>query len=551
MEHQLLELVNGELREPTVLLDAWLCECNDPSVKIMPQKASSPASIEEAIALADVVHSTGMWLNYDLKQRFEILQNVAKSLEKYEEQMADADARTTGISINLTRAISGSIKGIFQELANGLKDIGLLTSVRGVHGRIEIERIPWGPTVVIAPWNVPVGTIAPKVAAALAAGAPVILKPSEWAPLSCVYFAKAIHESGLPPGIFQMVVGAGEVGARLVADSRIGSVNFTGSAATGRKVAHACIEHLKPVSLELGGSNPMVVFDDVHIEQAATCALQALTLLNGQWCAGLGRLIVHDKIKHKFVMTLLEKLAAVKMGSSMDTDAEMGPLAFSAHADMIRSKISELEKKGGHVLTATKIPLADDGSARNYVAPTVVEGLSMQDSVSVGEIFGPVATLHTFSTEREAVALANMAPAILMANVMCNDKERAFRVGRMIRSGLVMVNGVGFGFETTNAEPYFSMWGGAGLGDDGCLEVMAKFFSGTRVVGLNGKLDYPQVTRSSRMQHVAADKHATGADGVVLAANGKGGDPSSGSGSKQDNEFRQKFFRRLHITDWS
>jgi acyl-CoA reductase-like NAD-dependent aldehyde dehydrogenase len=347
----------------------------------------------------------------------------------------------------------------------------------GPFGDVLLERLPLGVAAVIAPWNAPSGIACHKLASGLAAGCPVILKPSEWAPGSARIIAEAVAAADLPAGTFQMLHGAAATAGLLVADERVAAVSFTGGLPGGRAVAHACAEGIKPVQLELGGNNPLVVLADADLEASAAGIVYALTTLNGQWCRALGRLLVHESVQAELLARVEEQLHNLVIGSSLAAESTMGPLVHQHHREQVLASIDRYQEQGGTVIRGGELPALDGW----FVQPCLITGLSAQ--LTQQEIFGPVATVHTFSSDAEAVALANQTPFGLAAYVF-GEENHCWDVARQTRAGSIKINGVSL--LNLNPQAPRPAWGLSGLGDEGTRETM-EFFRGNRVIGVAGR----------------------------------------------------------------
>lgn len=498
----LTNIIDGKLEPPGVLAGgAFLKDVN--TGEVLQQLADTASeAVERAIAAADRAHRSGLWSGLSLQERANALARVATELKARCDDIAVLDAVNTGVALAQCKGFIAYAASTFEisvpELNSMFED-----QFEGAFGKCQGVRAPWGPAVIIGPWNAPVSTVASKVAIALVVGCPVILKPSEWAPRGSDVFARAIHAANLPPGVFQLLHGAQSVGQQLVADPRVRCVNFTGSEAIGHQVASKCAEGLKPVLLELGGCAPMLVLQDADVDFAAQGVLRGMTLLNGQWCCGLTRLLVHSSLKESLLQAVLTKLRALTLSSSLtEVGGEtMGPLCHEAHAQMLRERVAELISRGGVAYAPSQLPM--DAPA-TFFAPTLVDGLKHEDCLT--EIFGPVATLHTFESDDEAVAMANAAPAFLLGAVYTKDLERGFQLASKLRASICMVNGQEFGINTTpRPHPAVSFWGGAGYGRDCSTEALVSFFTGARAVGINGVMPgarpgIPQVTTTPAPQ---------------------------------------------------
>jgi acyl-CoA reductase-like NAD-dependent aldehyde dehydrogenase len=459
---------------PGIALGPSVCDANDARA-LAPQRATEPARLDAALAAAARAFETGAWSEMPAEARAEALEKVATLAEARAEAMGLADARTTGAVITVTRLLASVVPHAFREAARQLRAGITLTRLPGKHGEVEVHFLPWGPAAVIAPWNSPSVIGAHKIANALAAGCPVVLKPSEWAPHSCGLIAEAIAAAGLPKGTFQMVHGAAAVGGALVADARIRAVSITGGVASGRAVARACAETFKPAQLELGGNNPLVVLEDADIGRTAAGVVSLLTTLNGQWCRALGRLIVPERLATPLLDAVLALLAELRLGSSLAEESQMGPLIHEEHRARVERAVGQLVAKGGVARASTKLP----DLPGFFFAPTLVTGCAPEATLE--EIFGPVAAVHTYPSESEALALANQTPYGLAGYVFGGDERRALAFARKVRAGGVKVNGAGLMGLHPSAPR--GAWGLSGMGDEGAFETL-RFFCGSRVVGV-------------------------------------------------------------------
>ncbi len=298
-----------------------------------------------------------------------------------------------------------------------------------------VQRMPAGPAVIITPWNAPFMLSTWKVAPALAAGNTVILKPAEWSPLSCSLLADLTVEAGWPPGVFNLVQGIGEeVGPPLVGDRRVRRISFTGSPETARLIGHAAAQNIVPFTAELGGKGPLVVFADADLDAAARKAAGQYDD-SGQVCLAGTRLLVEASAREDFLAHFERETKAHVLGDSRDDATTIAPMIHPAHVARVMGFIGRARAagdtivRGGHQVGDTL-----------HVEPTLIEPRSNDSEVVQREVFGPVLTLQTFGSEDEAVELANSTPYGLSAIVYTSSQERAERVGRAIRAGIVWVN---------------------------------------------------------------------------------------------------------------
>jgi betaine-aldehyde dehydrogenase/5-carboxymethyl-2-hydroxymuconic-semialdehyde dehydrogenase len=300
----------------------------------------------------------------------------------------------------------------------------------------RVLRRPAGPVAVITPWNAPFMLSTWKTAPALAAGCAVVLKPPEWAPLSCSLLADLTEEAGVPPGVFNVVQGIGEeAGATLVADGRLRRVSFTGSSDTGRLVATSAARNLVPFTAELGGKGPLVMFADADLDAAARkAALQYDD--SGQNCMAGTRLLVEESAAGEFLERFHRAVDEHVLGDPREEATTISPLIHPDHLARVEGFVERARANGDRIVR---------GGARAEIGglwyePTLVEPRSNDSEIVQREVFGPVLTFQTFRTEDEAVALANSTEYGLAATLYTSSAERAERVGRAVRAGTVWVN---------------------------------------------------------------------------------------------------------------
>ncbi|GIK55660.1 MAG: aldehyde dehydrogenase [Chloroflexi bacterium] len=470
----LFDYIEGERLPPAVVLPTFV---HNPSTgePIAPQMASSPENIERALQAAQRAYEAGVWANANPEERAALLEKVADHLMGFVPLMAAVESTNTGIVFSTSSFVNAIVWLAFKAAAGVLRKGYALNKAPGPFGEVEIWRKPRGVAVAIVPWNSPAALAAHKVANALAAGCPVILKPSEWAPYSCLLLVEALEAAGLPRGLFQIVHGGASAGEHLVRDKRVRTVSFTGGLQGGQAVAAACALDFKALQLELGGNNAMVVLADAHVERVAEGIVAGLITLNGQWCRALGRLLVHQSLADEVLEAAREKLRQVKAGDALSMQAQLGPLANQAHHGRIVSAIHALQQKGGQLHQTTPMP---EGGGY-YLPPTLITGVSPAEAME--EIFGPVATVHPFREDEEAVQLANQTPYGLGGYVFSQDEEHALAIARRMTTGGVKINGVSL--LELNVDAPRPAWGLSGFGEEGTLETF-DLFCGKCVVGV-------------------------------------------------------------------
>ena len=314
-------------------------------------------------------------------------------------------------------------------------DIGLYNFL----GRTStIEYRPLGVVGIISPWNFPWATPLDEVVMALMAGNAVVVKPSELTPLVGLKIADVFKRAGLPEGVLQVLTGDGSTGAALV-DAGVDKVMFTGSVSTGRRVAEAAARKLIPVVLELGGKDPMIVFEDADLGAAVEAAVWGAFANSGQACASVERCYVHERVAEDFTSRVVEKVRTLKQGAGGDESADIGAMSSERQLHIVEEHVGEALKRGARALTGGA--RLDD--KRGYFhKPTVLTGVDHTMTVMREETFGPVLPIMTFRDEHEAVRLANDSPFGLTASVWTRDIARGRRVARQIEAGTVMVNEV-------------------------------------------------------------------------------------------------------------
>jgi succinate-semialdehyde dehydrogenase/glutarate-semialdehyde dehydrogenase len=300
----------------------------------------------------------------------------------------------------------------------------------------RIVREPYGTIAIISPWNYPFSIPATESLAALVAGNAVVVKPSEFTSLVALELANLFHEAGIPKDIFQMVVGDGATGAAL-ADSEIDKLIFTGSVATGKRIAQTAAQRLLPVVLELGGKDPMLVLEDADIDVASSGAVWGGFMNAGQTCLSVERCYVHRSLYEPFLEACVHKARQLRVGNGMDPSTEIGPMIHERQLHIVEQHIEDAVCRGARVLAGgTRLPHL----GRNFFAPTVLADVTHQMRIMREETFGPVLPIMKFDSEAEAIELANDSEYGLAASVWTRNRARGETVARRIQAGTVMVN---------------------------------------------------------------------------------------------------------------
>ena len=319
----------------------------------------------------------------------------------------------------------------FAEAALTLQERSIETD-QAVH---RVRHDPAGVVVIITPWNAPLMLATWKLGPALAAGNTCILKPPEWAPLTCSLLADAAHAAGLPPGVLNVVQGGGSTaGARLVADPRIARVSFTGSVSTARLIAQAAGANLVPCSLELGGKSPFIVLDDADIDAAA--ATGALMYRNaGQVCLAGTRFLVHRSVSERFLASMRAIVEQLRVGDPRNESTEVGPIIHPRQVERVLGYVDRAVAGGAQLLWGG----GRHAFGAQYLQPTMLAGVNQSDEIVQDEVFGPVLTLQTFASDNEAVELANGTDYGL-GGICYGEQAHATEIADQVRTGFIWVN---------------------------------------------------------------------------------------------------------------
>lgn len=330
------------------------------------------------------------------------------------------------------------------------------------------SREPVGVTAHIAPWNYPLRLAFRSVIPALAAGNTVVLKPATQTPLSALCMAGLLADAGIPPGVFNVVCGSGsEVGTALASHPGINHLAFTGSYEAGVSVMKLAANNVVPVTLELGGKSPNLIFADADLDRAVDVVIKAMFTNAGQLCFAATRLLVEESIANSFVARCVERAERLRVGPGIE-DPDMGPLISAAHRDRVMEYIQIGQQEGGRLLTGGTIPSTPACQGGYFLNPTVIDGTPPSSRVCQEEIFGPVLTVLRFSSTAEAIRLANDTEFGLAAGIWTNRLDRAHQVAAAIKAGQIFINDY---FSGSAASP-FGGYKRSGFGRERGVEVM-------------------------------------------------------------------------------
>ncbi|GGB37306.1 betaine-aldehyde dehydrogenase [Virgibacillus dakarensis] len=400
------------------------------------------ADAQKAIAAARNAFDYGPWPTTPATVRGRIVGKIADLIERDKEALAELESLDTGKTVEESRGDMDDIAGVFRyyaELAD--KDGGEIIDSPIPNSVSKVVKEPVGVCGQITPWNYPLLQASWKLAPALAAGNTLVIKPSEITPLTHVKVFQLIEEAGVPAGVANLVLGPGDtVGAELSNNVDVDLISFTGGIQTGKKIMQAASVNVKKLALELGGKNPNVIFADADFETAIDQAMNAVFFHAGQICSAGTRLILEESIHDEFVQKLVERVRNIKLGNGFDETTQMGPLISQEHLNKVINYVEMGIKEGATVAIGAKRP--EDPELQNgfFYLPTILTNCKTDMGVVQNEGFGPVITVEKFTTEDEAINLANDSIYGLSGGVWTKDIAKAERCVAKMRMGTVWIN---------------------------------------------------------------------------------------------------------------
>lgn len=402
---------------------------------------SGPADVQAAVTAARSAFQ-GAWSRTSSAERADLCDAIATRIEGELEAFAALESLDTGKPIALARRLDvPRAVANFRFFAQAIRTQSHASFPMADAINLTLRQ-PLGVVGLITPWNLPLYLLTWKLAPALVTGNTVIAKPSEVTPLTAHRLAEVIAELGAPAGVFNVVHGVGpRVGAPLCAHPDVDGISFTGGTATGTQVAAAVAPRFAKLSLELGGKNASLVFDDADLDRTIPTVVRGAFTNSGQICLCGSRLFVHDAIYDAVVDGVVGATEALVVGDPDDPETDLGALVSPAHLAKVEGYVALARDEGGRVRTGGHRPdLPAPFSEGNFLRPTVIEGLGADSRTATEEIFGPVLTVHRFNHEAEAVAQANRVRYGLSASVFTRDVARIHRLGRALDVGTVWVN---------------------------------------------------------------------------------------------------------------
>lgn len=395
------------------------------------------------LAVKSAERAFPIWSNMSIEKRGEILMKIAEGIEKRMDEFVKAESRDNGKPLSLAahvdipRAVSN-----FKFYGTAIQHFASESHYMAGEGINFTIRKPIGIVGCISPWNLPLYLFSWKVAPALAAGNCVIAKPSEITPYTAYLLGEVIKESGMPAGVFNILHGTGaSIGGEIVEHKKIKAISFTGGTATGAHISRIAAPMFKKLSLELGGKNPTIIFDDCDFDKTVSGVVKAAFSNQGQICLCGSRIFIQRKIYDQFKEAFVAKVQKLKVLPPTDPNSQIGALVSKPHFEKVKSYIALAKEEGGIILTGgeeVKFPAPHEGGY--YLQPTVIENLAYDCRTNQEEIFGPVTTLTPFDTEEEVLAMANSTEYGLSATIWTKDLDRAHRVADAVEAGIVWVN---------------------------------------------------------------------------------------------------------------
>lgn len=432
--------INGKLQEPK---NGKYIDNYNPAkgsvYSLIPD--SDQQDVDQAISSAQAAFPS--WSKLRNTERAEWLEKIANGIEERMEELALAESIDNGKPLWLATSVDiPRARDNFKFYSTAIRHYAS-ESHQTAEGVINYTlRKPVGVAACISPWNLPLYLFSWKIAPALAAGNTVVAKPSEITPMTAYTLSEICEEIGLPAGVLNIIHGLGaSTGDKIINSDDIDLVSFTGGTSTGAHIASVVAPKFKKMSLELGGKNPNVIFDDCDFDKMLNVTLKSSFANQGQICLCGSRILVQRGIYEKFKKAFVAKVDKIKVGDPNEADSVMGAIVSKPHYEKILSYIDIAQSEGGNILTGGHtVKMEGDLKDGWYIRPTVIEGLDQSCRTNQEEIFGPVVTIQPFDTEEEAVALSNATGYGLACTVWTSDLHKAHRMADNIHSGIVWIN---------------------------------------------------------------------------------------------------------------
>lgn len=432
--------INGEMVEP--LSKTYIDNYNPSEGQVY---SLIPDSDERDVDMATKAAQAAFpeWSKTPKEKRARILQKLAHLIEENLDRFAEAESRDNGKPLKLSKSVD-----IPRAAANfNFYATGILHYASESHAMEDLAvnytlREPIGVCGCISPWNLPLYLFSWKIAPALAIGNTVVAKPSEVTPYTAYLLSELCIEAGLPKGVLNIVHGLGhKVGAAITKHEDIPVISFTGGTVTGAEIARTAGPMFKKLSLELGGKNPNIIFDDCDFDKALKTSVLSSFANQGQICLCGSRMFVQRGIYEKFKDAFVEKVKRLKVGNPFDEESNLGAVVSQSHMEKVLSYVGLAEEEGGTILAGgNQVHVGGEFKDGYYIEPTIIEGLSFDCRTNQEEIFGPVVTIMPFDTEEEVLMMANSTKYGLASTVWTQDVTKAHRMASKLHAGIVWVN---------------------------------------------------------------------------------------------------------------
>ena len=423
-------------------LNGEYLENYNPATGKITSKISNSSSKDVELAVQAAQDALPAWSALSRSERIEWLRKIANALESRKDEIARIESMDTGKPIGLAKRVDASRSvsnfEFFADHAEKLID----KEYKMADATNYVTRKPVGTVGLITPWNLPLYLLTWKIAPALVMGNTIVAKPSELTPLTANLLCDLLVKIDFPPGVINVVHGLGpNAGQAILEHPQVKAISFTGGTSTGKIVAKTAAPMFKKLSLELGGKNATIILDDADLPTAAKGAARAAFTNSGQVCLCGSRILIDAKIYDEFMPLFIKEVEAMNVGNPVEQDTDIGSVISLDHMEKVLSYIELAKQEGGEIATGgNRLNLPEPNSNGAFISPTVVDGLSIDSRCATEEIFGPVASVHQFTGDDEAVRMANITEYGLAGSIWTSNLTRGKSVAENIESGVLWVN---------------------------------------------------------------------------------------------------------------